>query len=151
MANHPFTIPADTRARRRRPQPLRSLRPAGFRLPTIAELGFPGYETSSWQGLLAPAGTPREVVAKINAGAVAMINAPELRQRISQKGADPQHARPIWVKSEIAKWAKVIREADIGTSDRVVPMDRCESGCVARVSAQRVHPPLALILQAFSP
>jgi tripartite-type tricarboxylate transporter receptor subunit TctC len=88
-------------------------------VPTIAELGFPGYEISSWQGLLAPAGTPKNVVAKINAEAVAMINAPDVRQRISQEGADPVGSTPdqfaARLKAEIAKWAKVIREAGIGT------------------------------------
>jgi hypothetical protein len=102
----------------------------------------PGYETTLWRGLLAPAGTPREVVAKINAEAVAMLNAPEVRQRIPKKVPTRSAARPTnlpRMKSEIAKWAKVIREAGIGTSDRVARMDRSESGCVARVSAQKVH------------
>jgi tripartite-type tricarboxylate transporter receptor subunit TctC len=63
-------------------------------VPTIAELGFPGYETSSWRGPLAPADTPREVVAKINAEAVAMLNAPEVRQRIPKKVPTRSVARP---------------------------------------------------------
>jgi tripartite-type tricarboxylate transporter receptor subunit TctC len=86
-------------------------------VPTIAEMGFPGYEISSWQGLFAPAGTPKEVVAKINAEAVAMLNTPEVRQRIAHEGADPVGSMPdqfaARVKAEIAKWGKVIRAAGI--------------------------------------
>ncbi|MFL5051954.1 MAG: Bug family tripartite tricarboxylate transporter substrate binding protein, partial [Xanthobacteraceae bacterium] len=87
-------------------------------VPTIAELGFPGYEISSWQGMFAPAGTPKDVVAKISAEAVAMINTPEVRQRIAHEGADPVGSTPeqftARVNAEIAKWGKVIREAGIG-------------------------------------
>jgi len=88
-------------------------------VPTIAELGFPSYEITSWQGLFAPAGTPKDVVAKINAETVAMLNAPDIRQRISQEGADPVGSTPeqftARVKAEVAKWGKVVREAGIGT------------------------------------
>jgi tripartite-type tricarboxylate transporter receptor subunit TctC len=87
-------------------------------VPTIAELGFPGYEISTWQGMFAPAGTPKEVVAKINAETVAMLNTPEVRQRMAQEGADPVGSTPeqfaARVKTEIAKWGKVIRDAGIG-------------------------------------
>ncbi|MFL5068144.1 MAG: tripartite tricarboxylate transporter substrate binding protein [Xanthobacteraceae bacterium] len=87
-------------------------------VPTIAELGFPGYEISSWQGMFAPAGTPKDVVAKISAEAVAMINTPEVRQRMAHEGADPVGSTPeqftARVNAEIAKWGKVIREAGIG-------------------------------------
>jgi tripartite-type tricarboxylate transporter receptor subunit TctC len=87
-------------------------------VPTIAELGFPGYEIASWQGLFAPAGTPANVVAKINTEAVAMLDAPEVRHRIAQEGAEPVGSTPdqfaARVKDEIAKWEKVIHEAGIG-------------------------------------
>jgi len=88
-------------------------------VPTIAELGFPGYEISSWQGLFAPAGTPPDIVARLNAEAVAMLDDPEARRRISNEGADPIGSTPeqfsARVRSEVAKWAKVIREAGIAT------------------------------------
>ena len=88
-------------------------------VPTIAELGFPGYEISTWQGMFAPAGTPKEVVAKISAEAAAMLNTPEVRQRISYEGADPVGSTPerftARVHAEIAKWGKVIRDAGIAT------------------------------------
>jgi tripartite-type tricarboxylate transporter receptor subunit TctC len=87
-------------------------------VPTIAELGFPGYEISTWQGMFAPAGTPKEVVAKISAEAAAMIDTPEVRQRMAHEGADPVGSTPeqftARVNAEIAKWGKLIREAGIG-------------------------------------
>jgi len=86
-------------------------------VPTIAERGFPGYEISSWQGVLAPAGTPKDVVAKINGELVRMVRSPEVRGRMAQEGADPVGSRPDAfakrVKDEIAKWTKVIKAAGI--------------------------------------
>jgi tripartite-type tricarboxylate transporter receptor subunit TctC len=90
-------------------------------VPTIAELGYPGYEISSWQGVFAPAGTPKEIVAKINGELVRMLNAPEVRVRISQEGADPVGSTPdefaVRVRSEIAKWSKVIKDAGLATAN----------------------------------
>jgi tripartite-type tricarboxylate transporter receptor subunit TctC len=90
-------------------------------VPTIAEQGFPGYEISSWQGVFAPAGTPKEVVAKINGELVALVNTPEVSARMAREGADPVGSSPeqftARVKSEIAKWSKVIRDAGIPTSN----------------------------------
>ena len=88
-------------------------------VPTIAEQGFPGYEISSWQGAFAPAGTPKEIVAKINRELVRMLDEPEVRARISREGADPVGSTPEAfaqrVKDEIAKWSKVIKQAGITT------------------------------------
>ena len=82
-------------------------------VPTIAELGFPGYEISSWQGVFAPAGTPKDVVIKINGELVRMLKVPEVHGRISHEGADPVGSTPEAfaqrVKSEITKWSKVIK------------------------------------------
>jgi tripartite-type tricarboxylate transporter receptor subunit TctC len=90
-------------------------------VPTIAELGFPGYEISSWQGVFAPAGTPKDVVAKINGELVRMLNVPEIRRRISQEGADPVGSTPeafaTRVKNEITKWTKVIKTSGIQPSN----------------------------------
>ncbi len=90
-------------------------------VPTIAELGFPGYEISSWQGVFAPAGTPKDVVAKINGELVRMLNVPEIRRRISQEGADPvgstSEAFATRVKNEITKWTKVIKTSGIQPSN----------------------------------
>ncbi|MGZ3286018.1 MAG: tripartite tricarboxylate transporter substrate binding protein, partial [Xanthobacteraceae bacterium] len=90
-------------------------------VPTIAELGFPGYEISSWQGVFAPAGTPKDVVLKINGELVRMLKVPEVHGRISQEGADPVGSTPEAfaqrVKSEITKWSKVIKTSGIQTSN----------------------------------
>ena len=90
-------------------------------VPTIAELGFPGYEISSWQGVFAPAGTPKDVVGKINGELVRMLNVPEIRRRISQEGADPVGSTPdafaTRVKNEITKWTKVIKTSGIQPSN----------------------------------
>jgi tripartite-type tricarboxylate transporter receptor subunit TctC len=86
-------------------------------VPTIAESGFPGYEISSWQGVFAPGGTPRDVVGKINGEVVRLLSVPEVRARISLEGADPVGSSPEAfterVKSEIAKWTRVARSAGI--------------------------------------
>jgi tripartite-type tricarboxylate transporter receptor subunit TctC len=90
-------------------------------VPTIAELGFPGYEISSWQGVFAPAGTPNEIVTKINGELVRMVNAPEIRTRISREGAEPVGSTPdqfaARVRSEIAKWSKVSKDAGLATAN----------------------------------
>jgi len=69
--------------------------------------------------MFAPAGTPKDVVAKISAEAAAMINTPEMRQRMAHEGADPVGSTPeqfaARVQAEIAKWGKVIRDAGIAT------------------------------------
>jgi tripartite-type tricarboxylate transporter receptor subunit TctC len=86
-------------------------------VPTIAESGFPGYEINSWQGVFAPAGTPKEVVAKINGELVRMLRTPEISRRISLEGADPVGSSPeqfaARVTSEIAKWSKVAKQAGV--------------------------------------
>jgi tripartite-type tricarboxylate transporter receptor subunit TctC len=86
-------------------------------VPTIAEQGFAGYEISSWQGTFAPAGTPKEIVGKINRELVRMLDEPEIRARISREGADPVGSTPDAfaqrVKDEIAKWSKVVKASGI--------------------------------------
>jgi tripartite-type tricarboxylate transporter receptor subunit TctC len=86
-------------------------------LPTIAESGYPAYEISSWQGMLAPAGTPKNVIAKINGELLALLKTPAMRQRMQREGADPVGSSPEdfarRVKSEVDKWAKVARESGL--------------------------------------
>jgi len=86
-------------------------------VPTIAELGFPGYEITSWQAVFAPGGTPKQIVGKINGELLAMLNAADVRARISQEGAYPVGSTPAAfarrVTSEIAKWTKVIKAAGV--------------------------------------
>ena len=88
-------------------------------VPTIAELGWPGYETSSWQGMLAPAGTPRDVIAKINGETSRMLAAPAVREQISREGADPVGSSPEQfdgrIRSEIAKWTTMLKASGLAT------------------------------------
>jgi tripartite-type tricarboxylate transporter receptor subunit TctC len=90
-------------------------------VPTIAEQGFPGYEISSWQGVFAPAGTSKEVIAKINGELVRLVRTPEVRERMAREGADPVGSTSIEfearVRSELAKWAKVVKAAGISTAN----------------------------------
>lgn len=86
-------------------------------LPTIGESGYPGFEAWAWQGFVAPAGTPRAVVMRLNAEFAKVMADPVIAQRLSESGFQPQTSTPeefaAYLKSEIAKWAKVIREAKI--------------------------------------
>jgi tripartite-type tricarboxylate transporter receptor subunit TctC len=81
-------------------------------LPTIAESGVPGYEMLNWLGLFAPSGTPRAVVEKLNAEALRVVRSSEVRDRLNASGAEPSplatEAFAPFVKTEIAKWAKVV-------------------------------------------
>jgi tripartite-type tricarboxylate transporter receptor subunit TctC len=82
-------------------------------LPTIAESGLAGYDVSSWQGVFAPAGTPRPIVTKLNAQIVKILATPEVRERLTSLGADPVGNTPeqfaAYVKAEIAKWAPIVK------------------------------------------
>ena len=84
-------------------------------LATIAESGYPGFETVGWAGLLAPAGTPREIIAKLNAEAVRILAQAELKERFVAMGAELVSSTPeefgAYIKSETAKWGKVIRDS----------------------------------------
>ena len=83
-------------------------------VPTIAESGFPSYEMNSWQAAFAPAGTPEDVVTKINGEIVRMLKTPEVRERMAREGADPVGSTPEEfakrLASEIAKWSKVVKD-----------------------------------------
>jgi tripartite-type tricarboxylate transporter receptor subunit TctC len=83
-------------------------------LPTIAET-VPGYESGSWLALYAPAGTPKEVIVKLSAEAVRIVNLPDVRERLLQQGAEPIGSTPEQLAAtqlaDTAKYAKVIRES----------------------------------------
>jgi len=85
--------------------------------PTIAEAGVPDFEYGTWYGLLAPGGTPRAIVDKLNKATVGLLNSPETRQRYLAQGMDPipstSAAYVAHLKSEAEKWAKVVRTASI--------------------------------------
>jgi tripartite-type tricarboxylate transporter receptor subunit TctC len=84
-------------------------------LPTFAEAGLPGFESVGWFGVVAPAGTPPEIVAKLNAAVVGALNDPAVRERVLAIGADPAPTSPTefgdFIKSETVKWARVIAQA----------------------------------------
>jgi tripartite-type tricarboxylate transporter receptor subunit TctC len=86
-------------------------------LPTLEESGLPGYEASIWNGLLAPARTPPAVVAKLHENLVAVLQAPEVRERFATLGASPVTNTPAafgnFIAEEITKWGKVVREAGV--------------------------------------
>jgi tripartite-type tricarboxylate transporter receptor subunit TctC len=88
-------------------------------VPTVAEVGFPGYEISSWQGVLAPGGTRPEIVAKINGELVELLKTPAMRERMAREGADPVGSTPQQfaqrVASEVDKWAKVAKAAGLAS------------------------------------
>ena len=87
--------------------------PALPNVPTIAESGLPGFEASSWFGLLAPAGTPKEIVEKVSAQIQKMLQTPEMKERLASQGADGVGNTPeqfaAHIKTEIDKWAKVVK------------------------------------------
>jgi tripartite-type tricarboxylate transporter receptor subunit TctC len=89
-------------------------------VPTIAESGYPDYEMNSWQAAFAPAGTPKEVVTKINGEIVRMLNTPEVRERMAREGADPVGSTPEQfskrLATEIAKWAKVAKDTGMAAN-----------------------------------
>jgi tripartite-type tricarboxylate transporter receptor subunit TctC len=86
-------------------------------LPTIAESGLPGYDASTWGGILAPAGTSRETVAKLNAAINAALKMDDVRQRLTGAGIEIQGGTPeqfaAVIKTEIDKWGRVVAEAGI--------------------------------------
>ena len=82
-------------------------------LPTVHEAALPGYEMSLWQGLVAPAGTPKHIIAKVNADVVAGLKTPEQRARFTAQSFEPVGNTPAefaaYIRSEADKWAKVIK------------------------------------------
>jgi tripartite-type tricarboxylate transporter receptor subunit TctC len=91
--------------------------PAVPDIPTIAESGVPGYNSGSWFGLLAPAGTPKPVIDKLATETQRILKLPDVAERLSGLGAESVGDRPeqfaAHIKSEIAKWAKVIKDANV--------------------------------------
>ena len=84
-------------------------------VPTVAEAGVKGYEVSNWLGLLAPAGTPKDVVAKIHAALGRAMATPALREQLTTLGIEPAFGSPeafgALIRSEIPKWADIVRKS----------------------------------------
>ena len=86
-------------------------------LPTIAEAGVPGYESVQWSGLLAPAGTPQEIIARLYKETAAIVRNPDMKERLAADGSEVTAISPdefaAFLKSELAKWAKVVKSTGI--------------------------------------
>jgi tripartite-type tricarboxylate transporter receptor subunit TctC len=86
-------------------------------VPTVAEAGVPGYQYSTWYGLLAPAGTPRPLIGQLNKATVTVLNSPATREKYLAQGVDPIPSTAAeyaaYLRSETAKWAKVVKAAKI--------------------------------------
>jgi tripartite-type tricarboxylate transporter receptor subunit TctC len=85
-------------------------------LPSIAE-ALPGYGASGWYGLVAPAATPKDVLARLNAEAVRALRSPDVAEKLSGQGAEPAPGSPgefaAFIRAEIEKWSKVVKAANM--------------------------------------
>jgi len=86
-------------------------------VPTFAELGYPKVAVSLWYGLLAPAGTPRSVINKLNREIIKALESPDVRERLQAQGAEPMPGTPqafaSFMQEEMAKWAPVVKQAGV--------------------------------------
>jgi tripartite-type tricarboxylate transporter receptor subunit TctC len=87
-------------------------------VPTISESGLPGFEDVTFNGIMAPAGTPRESIERLHAEIAAVLNGEELRKRFLERGIELQPSRSadefaVYIKAEVEKYAKLVREAGI--------------------------------------
>ncbi len=82
-------------------------------VPTFAEAGLPGYDANVWYGVFAPAGTPRDIVAKLSGAIAKAVQTPAVKERLAAQGAQAVGSTPeefsVFVRAEIAKWAKVVK------------------------------------------
>ncbi|MES2187166.1 MAG: tripartite tricarboxylate transporter substrate binding protein [Pseudomonadota bacterium] len=89
--------------------------PAMPEVPTIAEAGVPGYDSGTWYALLAPKGTPPEVVKRLHDGAVEALRAPEVKERFASDGVTPIGSGPAelaaYMKTERVKWTEVVKKS----------------------------------------
>ena len=86
-------------------------------VPTVAELGYPGFEAATWSGLVAPAGTPPAIVARLNAEANKALASGEMKAKLAEEGSTPLGGTPQqfadFIRKEHAKWGAAVREAGI--------------------------------------
>lgn len=89
--------------------------------PTVAETGLPGYQSLGWFGLFAPAGTPRDIVAKVSADVRQVLTTPEAQQRLAEQGAEPEPNAPeiftAFINADVAKWLDLAVKAGIRLSN----------------------------------
>ncbi len=95
--------------------------PSAPDIPTVAETALPGFKAETWFGIVAPAGTPHDILVKLNAAARQAITLPETKQRFADLGMTTGTSSPeeldAYIKSEIAKWSQVIKEANVQPMD----------------------------------
>jgi tripartite-type tricarboxylate transporter receptor subunit TctC len=86
-------------------------------VPTVAEAGLKDFEVTTWYGVLAPAGTSKNIVSRLNAELVKIMHSPELKEKLAATGTEPLTSTPEefadYIKREIAKWGEVIRKAGV--------------------------------------
>jgi tripartite-type tricarboxylate transporter receptor subunit TctC len=86
-------------------------------VPTVAEAGVPGYEATIWLGVMAPAGTPKDIVEKLNSEIRKVINRADVKETWSKQGAVPMAMSPAefdtYLRADIEKWAKVVASSGI--------------------------------------
>jgi tripartite-type tricarboxylate transporter receptor subunit TctC len=86
-------------------------------LPTVEEVGYPGYEVTNWHGLLAPKGVPREIVERLNREVNEVVKSEEMKKNLTAEGLEPAGGSPERfgqiLKSEMTRWAKVVQQAGI--------------------------------------
>jgi tripartite-type tricarboxylate transporter receptor subunit TctC len=91
--------------------------PLAPHMPTLAESGLPGFDRSGWYGILAPAGVPRDIVTRLNAAIVKIVNSPEMRDAYMKQGLDPSPGTPeefgAFIRNEIAQNIKLVKAAGI--------------------------------------
>ena len=91
--------------------------PATPEVPTIAEAGYPGFEASAWYGVLAPAGTPKAIVLRLNSEILRALKIPEVKERLENVGFEIVGGTPeafgAYMKSEIDKWARVVKTSGV--------------------------------------
>ena len=88
-------------------------------MPTIAESGLPGYQSESWFGVVAPARTPRGIIAQLNRDIVNILKSPEMAERFLRQGATPAYGTPEefqqLMRAEFVKYQKLVKDAGIST------------------------------------
>ena len=91
--------------------------PALPEVPTVAEAGLPDFDVTTWYGVLAPAGTPRPVVARLNGELVKILYSPDMKDKLNALGTDPVTSTPeefaAYLQQETVKWAEVVRKAGL--------------------------------------
>jgi hypothetical protein len=105
--------------------------PAAPQLPTMIEAGVPGFAVAGWYGVLAPAGTPAAIIAKLNKEMVRILHMADVRKRLAGDGSEPVGSTPeefaAHIKAEIARWRKVIvdRRHQAGMTGTALVAARC--------------------------